>query len=1242
MRQASITLLSAKSFSSLCREGTVQPLVIDAKPLMVEPDIPPAVDQADGAFACKLVWSSTDLNAALDDASFDQANSPEHNFNMHKHVTYASHASLSSKGSSGSPNESPWHSVDSAASEAATAAVESFMHKRRSYGSLRSVGSLLSGDEMMSEVLTPQRGPGSLCTPTPSSCSSKRSRRFASVRSMGTLLSARSDLLSEVDLINNETSRMLGACSPAFRGSLRFAENDTVFRLGAVKNNEFGDLDWSQRCHLRRVADLRKFVRRLFRSVKAEVNVVKRRSMMDEATERSGSRASSWASSLVKSRVFSTFIMLLIVYALWGTDLAAYYGHASQDSLPLAIWNTCVFFLFMAEVLLNCWVTPDYTCTGRFWVDLVATLSMVGDTWIVHSLVDTNVAAAGRGSRIMRMVRMGRSSRLMRLLRMSRTMQVLRLVPRVLRNIDNSTQELANLLLNKRLWHIFQYLDTDNTGHLTQEGRAYFAVVMMLEFPASARLFPESRREKLKTMVSTAHRWVKRKTALSISKVTHFNWDGENSFEKVVEYLNQRPEFARARQKCLEDVNNMKSSSHTVDKAIAAILLKVCMLLIFMLLFLGLMAPDVSDMSPLQGVVHLTTLAKLQSSELPSPMLCRFVREFEQRQSKDQRLLLLTLDNTVFWNAPHFTPCRSSHNNATAFPVNHDPVRMARDAMRSRQLQNHQFSIWCYPDVDCIGTVSSVALFDISSSMRDESIQSITYTTISVLMLVSFAAFFSTEISRLTNGTLMHPLWNLLDDMCSMKCMEVVGERIADCHGAALVTPSKRGSCRKCRDEILPAEELVKLDRALKNLKCAMRSWVKYVPSILFTQIIDSGIEFSIGCSQTEVSIFFCDILDFQTLCMDMQPKEAMDFLSQVLAKVTAIVEDNDGQMLEFIGDEILGIFNAPVPLVNHELAAVMAAVEAQTDVANILEGKVKLKMGVHSDTVLAGNIGSFTRMKYGVLGDGVNLAARVKSLNTRYGTSLLITHQTLAFEDAHEEFVTRPIGNLVLKGRKEPTLIYEVLGKTVSVVDHVIEAAALHSEAFDFFLHQDFFTAKQIFTKVNKMLANEAGDLGDLPSLHLIDLCEEYMHMALPDTWDGSEQLTKKVWSGQLTRPSICQQPPAPPDHAPTSPTGSPASPLHSLVSQGCQRTSASPIMLGSISEASPHPDQDEASPHPVPDEEAAQEPQVEPDEAVVQAAEIEECLEFSLRQVSGHSVLSAPKMSHIAAAQRARQISS
>merc|ERR1712176_378781 len=116
--------------------------------------------------------------------------------------------------------------------------------------------------------------------------------------------------------------------------------------------------------------------------------------------------------------------------------------------------------------------------------------------------------------------------------------------------------------------------------------------------------------------------------------------------------------------------------------------------------------------------------------------------------------------------------------------------------------------------------------------------------------------------------------------------------------------------------------------------------------------------------------------------------------------KIAFVIGRHRGNLLEFIGDEVLAVYNAPNRFRGHVVAAVTSALKIHEHMASLpvirtgdgKEFKLRCRIAVHCASVLAGNLGSHSRMKYGLLGDGVNLTARLKGLNTRYNTQTITT----------------------------------------------------------------------------------------------------------------------------------------------------------------------------------------------------------------------------------------------------------
>ena len=159
-----------------------------------------------------------------------------------------------------------------------------------------------------------------------------------------------------------------------------------------------------------------------------------------------------------------------------------------------------------------------------------------------------------------------------------------------------------------------------------------------------------------------------------------------------------------------------------------------------------------------------------------------------------------------------------------------------------------------------------------------------------------------------------------------------------------------------------------------------------------------------------------------------------VEILNQHFAASGEIILNSGGTLDKFIGDAIMAFWGAPAPREDHALAAVKAAIEMQTAAKKLdrllqerLGERFQIGVGINTGDAVVGHIGSLRRMGYTAVGDPVNLASRVESLTKEYQAEILITQAT--YELVKGQIETESLGHVAVKGRKEPTAIYRVIG---------------------------------------------------------------------------------------------------------------------------------------------------------------------------------------------------------------------
>jgi adenylate cyclase len=175
---------------------------------------------------------------------------------------------------------------------------------------------------------------------------------------------------------------------------------------------------------------------------------------------------------------------------------------------------------------------------------------------------------------------------------------------------------------------------------------------------------------------------------------------------------------------------------------------------------------------------------------------------------------------------------------------------------------------------------------------------------------------------------------------------------------------------------------------------------------------------------EVEVTLMFVDVRSFTTFAERLRPIEVVAALNRLFERIVPLVHRHGGHVDKYAGDGLFAVFGAPRRCVDHADRALRAALEISDAVRDEFGTALSVGVGLNSGPVVAGNVGGAGRLEFSVIGDAVNIAARVESATRQTGDLVLLTGQTLALLDGdHGEFVARP--GLSLKGKTAPVEIY-------------------------------------------------------------------------------------------------------------------------------------------------------------------------------------------------------------------------
>ena len=210
------------------------------------------------------------------------------------------------------------------------------------------------------------------------------------------------------------------------------------------------------------------------------------------------------------------------------------------------------------------------------------------------------------------------------------------------------------------------------------------------------------------------------------------------------------------------------------------------------------------------------------------------------------------------------------------------------------------------------------------------------------------------------------------------------------------------------------------------------RLFGQYVSKDVYDQLVANPDLARLGGQRRQMTVLFSDIRGFTTVSEKGQPEEIVAILNEYFTRMVEIVFAHKGTLDKFVGDMVMALFGAPLDDPHHAEHAVDAALEMIRELNRLnekwaAEGRPALDIGIGISTgpMIAGNIGSEAIMSYTVIGDSVNLGARLESLNKEYGTRIIISQATREALPGRYQF--RPLGDVVVKGKTRPVAIFEV-----------------------------------------------------------------------------------------------------------------------------------------------------------------------------------------------------------------------
>ncbi len=277
----------------------------------------------------------------------------------------------------------------------------------------------------------------------------------------------------------------------------------------------------------------------------------------------------------------------------------------------------------------------------------------------------------------------------------------------------------------------------------------------------------------------------------------------------------------------------------------------------------------------------------------------------------------------------------------------------------------------------------------------------------------------------------------------------------------------------------------------------------QYVPPELVDEMARNPEGYSMAGRNAEMTVLFSDVRNFTSISEGLDPKELTALMNEYLGAMTLVIRRHRGTLDKYIGDAIMAFWGAPLADPLHARHAVLVALEMQEAVVKLAQPfmargwpVLKIGIGVNSGTMTVGDMGSPVRKSYTVMGDAVNLGARLEGITKEYGVGIAVGEQTMAL---CPDIVFRELDKVRVKGKATAVSIYEPLGLAGSVDESTLAALALWHEALAAYRQQHWDAADQILQGLQQQTPESP-----LYRLYRERIAEQAQLPAKAGDWDG------------------------------------------------------------------------------------------------------------------------------------------
>jgi adenylate cyclase len=293
-----------------------------------------------------------------------------------------------------------------------------------------------------------------------------------------------------------------------------------------------------------------------------------------------------------------------------------------------------------------------------------------------------------------------------------------------------------------------------------------------------------------------------------------------------------------------------------------------------------------------------------------------------------------------------------------------------------------------------------------------------------------------------------------------------------------------------------------------------------YVSPDLIDQMYDSKQEPKLGGQAGYHTAFFSDIQSFSAFSEVLEPERMVALMNEYLTEMTDILLDHRATLDKYIGDAIVAFYGAPVPVDDHEYLACITSLAMENHLSDLRQKwaesgdwpdivpNMRHRVGLNSGDMVTGNMGSNMRMNYTMMGDTVNIAARLEASAKQYGIYIQVAENT--YNAVKDEFEWRFLDNVRVKGKTQPVKVFELLAEKGKLSEEYSKLIPVFNEGINFYLKQKWDKGLRTFKEAETM-EEMFPTRPTNPSAVYIERCEYLKANPPGDDWDGVWTLTQK-----------------------------------------------------------------------------------------------------------------------------------